>query len=190
MTDLKPKTKFKPFYLIAVFAIILTILFAIGISKSIDWFNKHEVIKNQIIAVTLKWPITIKAREPQIIEKPLVLDYPEEIDTPLEKYICDKWGIFECKTALAVSKAENGDRIRDRFNINSNGTIDVGIFQINSVHFSKEGCALFQIVDPIQNVDCAYAIWESSDGNIGDGKGSWTPWVTFNTQSYLFHLEK
>src|SRR3990167_283396 len=190
MTDLKPKTKFKPFYLISVFAIILTILFAIGISKSIDWFNKHEVIKNQIIAVTLKWPITIKAREPQIIEKPLVLDYPEEIDTPLEKYICDKWGIFECKTALAVSKAENGDRIRDRFNINSNGTIDVGIFQINSVHFSKEGCALFQIVDPIQNVDCGYSIWESSDGIVGDGSGSWTPWVTFNNNNFLSHLEK
>ena len=86
---------------------------------------------------------------------------------------------FLVRIALAVSKAENGTRQPDRFNINTNGTIDIGIFQINSVHFKREGCSLAEIVDAYKNVDCAYQIWQEQ---------GWNPWVAFTTNKYLGHL--
>ena len=169
-------------WLWVLLTIILIVLGWFGLMKSTEWINTHTIEKQRILSMVWKWPLDIKSKEePQVIEKPLILEYPEEIDTPLEKYICEKWGPFECKTALAVSLAENGTRQRDRFNINTNNTIDVGIFQINSIHFTKDGCALYQIVDPIQNVDCAYKIWQSS---------GWSAWVAHNNGNYLAKLDE
>jgi len=67
------------------------------------------------------------------------------------------------------------------FNANANGTIDVGIFQINSIHFNKEGCSLKEVSDAYKNVDCAYEIYKQS---------GWTPWTVFNTGSFKEHLNE
>jgi len=173
----KKRSDVKYFWILLT--IIFLVIFGFLFYKINKWFNGHYFAFNFPIKIDLLQPIAIKNREPQIIEKKLVLEYPEEIDTPLEQYICDKFGVYDCKTALAVSKAENGDRIPDKFNVNSNGTIDVGIFQINSIHFTEEGCALKEIVDPIRNVDCAWRIWQTS---------GWGPWVAFHTGAFLNHL--
>lgn len=160
---------------------MIVIIGILVITKLInDWFNKHYLDFNIPVKVAVFSPVEIKIRKPQVIEKKLVLEYPEEIDTPIEKYICDKWGVYECKTALAVSKAENGTRQPDRFNVNNNGTIDVGIFQINSIHFKKEGCSLAEIVIAEKNVDCAYKIWKAS---------GWSPWVAYKNGNYLGMLK-
>lgn len=163
------------------FLLVLILLVLIGVVRGVtmvnDWFNTHYFEFRSPIAFAA--PMSIKAREPQIIEKKVHLEYPEEIDTPIEQYICDKWGTYECKTALAVSKAENDTRQPDRFNVNTDGSIDVGIFQINSVHFEKPGCSLAEIVDAQKNVDCAYQIWEASN---------WNPWVAYWSGSYLAKL--
>lgn len=164
--------------ILATIILLITLVF-IGVKLANDWFSTHFFQFNQPIMVALNTPVEIKKREPQIIEKKILLDYPDEIKTPIEKYICDKFGTYECKTALAVSSAENGTRQPDRFNINTNGTIDVGLFQINSIHFKKEGCSLKEIVDPYKNVDCAYKIWQSS---------GWSAWVAFNNKNYLSKL--
>lgn len=144
-----------------------------------SFFNERYLKFNKVISVTLKYPFEIKAREKaKVVEKKIILDYPDEIDTPIEQYICEKFGAYDCKTALAVFKAESGLR-EDAVNINTNGTIDVGIAQINSVHFKKPGCSLKEIADMYKNVDCAYTIWKAS---------GWSPWVAFNKGSYLSHL--
>ena len=96
-----------------------------------------------------------------------------------EKYICDKWGIADCKIALAVAKAESGMR-EQAFNINTNNTVDIGIFQINSIHFNKEGCSLKEITDAYKNVDCAYQIYKAS---------GWNAWSAFNNSSFKNNLK-
>ena len=108
----------------------------------------------------------------------VVLNYPDAIDTPLKKYICDKFGVYDCKTALAVASAESGLR-EQAVHINNNNTIDVGIFQINSIHFKQEGCSLKEIIDQYKNVDCAYGIWKVQ---------GWNPWVAFINGNYLGKL--
>lgn len=93
--------------------------------------------------------------------------------SPVEQYICDKFGT-DCKTALAVSWAENGTRQCDRVNINSNKTLDVGVFQINSVHM-KKGFTLSDLADCKKNVDIAFGIFKVQ---------GWTPWVAYKNGSY------
>lgn len=76
--------------------------------------------------------------------------------------------------ALAVSRAENGTRQCDRFGINTNKTIDVGVFQINTVHL-KKGYTLQDLADCKKNIDIAYDIFKAQ---------GWTPWVAHNNGSY------
>jgi hypothetical protein len=142
------------------------------------WFDSHRVSFHSPIELAFFRPIKVEERKPEVIVEKYVLDYPDEIDTPIEKYICEKWGAFDCKTALAVAKAESGIR-EDAININNNDTIDYGIFQINSVHFKKPGCSMKDLVDQYKNVDCAYKIWEAQ---------GWSPWVAFNNGNFKTHL--
>lgn len=94
-----------------------------------------------------------------------------------EEYIREKFGKAG-DIAVAVAKAESGLRA-DAYHVNTNGTIDLGVFQINTVHFEKEGCSPIDLLDFRKNVDCAYKIYEASGFN---------PWVAYTTGSYLNKL--
>lgn len=100
----------------------------------------------------------------------------------LANYILEKWGATSGRTALAVARAENGTMVCDRVNVNSNFTIDVGVFQINTVHFKR--WPLTDLIDCYKNVDAAYVIWDRADGIEGDGKGNFSPWVAYWSGSY------
>ena len=167
------------------FYLLLTIiLFTIGwivLMKVIDFSNKHEIVKNSIVQAQFKWPLEIREKEEaKVVEKMILPEYPlDQVDTPLKTYICNKFGIYDCKIALGIAQAESGFR-EDAININTNDTIDVGIFQINSVHFKQEGCSLKDIVDEYKNVDCAFSIFKAS---------GWGAWSAFKNDSYLAHLD-
>src|SRR3990167_8128030 len=101
--------------------LLLSILAYAGVQSIASWFNSHEIVFNQVLKVELNKPFDIKKREPII--KEVVLDYPDEIDTDIERYICEKFGTFDCKTALAIAKAESGLR-EDAIGVNTNSTVD------------------------------------------------------------------
>jgi hypothetical protein len=172
--------------------IILTVIFLIILSISLgyaffmrtlgalnDFFTTRELITHNIVEVKFNKPIEIRDKEIKVVTEKIVLDYPGEIDTPIKKFICDTWGVYECKTALGVAQAESGIR-EEAFNINTNNTIDVGVFQINSIHFKKEGCSLKEIVNAQKNVLCAKQIWDSS---------GWGAWVAYNNNKHLSFIE-
>ena len=71
--------------------------------------------------------------------------------------------------AAAVALAESGGNA-DAKNVNTNGSIDRGLWQINSVHGGQS------TFDPIANVKAAI--------NISNNGKSWSPWVTFQTGAY------
>jgi len=147
-----------------------------------DFFEGHYLQFNQVIQVTLKKPIEIKQREmlSPVVEYIELLDYPDEIDTEIEKYICEKFGQYECKTSLAIAKSESNLK-EEAIHINSNGTIDLGVFQINSIHFDKPGCSLQELVFAKKNIDCAYNIWKAQ---------GWSPWVVWRNKSFIDRYEK
>ena len=84
----------------------------------------------------------------------------------------------EIDTAVAVARGESEWNPRATNN-NTNGTIDYGLFQINSIHQSiLSGGDRF---NPADNAKMAFKIWQQA-GN------SWTPWVAWKTGAYRKYL--
>ena len=73
---------------------------------------------------------------------------------------------------LGVATAESGLRSDAVSRPNSNGTVDRGLWQINSVHGKDPA----RLMDPAYNTQVAFELWRSA-GN------SWRPWSTFNNGS-------
>ena len=71
--------------------------------------------------------------------------------------------------AAAIALAESGGNA-DAKNVNTNGSIDRGLWQINSVHGGQS------TFDPIANVKAAI--------NISNNGKSWSPWVTYTTGAF------
>ncbi len=84
----------------------------------------------------------------------------------IEEKICRTFG-KDCQNAIKVSWLENGTRACDRLNVNSNKTVDIGIFQLNSIHL-KKGYTLKDFTDCDKNIQIAYTIFKQQ---------GWTPWV-------------
>lgn len=163
--------------LIILSLLLALIILGISIRAASAFFDNNRLVFNQVLEVKVSSPISILKREPiKIVE---ILDYPGEVTTPIEKYICDTFGLLNCRLALAVAKAEGLNHEPDEFNLNPNNTIDVGFFRINSVHFKQDGCSLAEVITPKGNVDCAYKIWKEQ---------GWSPWVSYKNGSYLAHI--
>jgi hypothetical protein len=166
----------------AIIALLATAGAVAGLITVNKFFDSHYFIFNPPVVVKFQRPIELKTRkipEPQVIQ--IVVNYPGSIDTPIKKYICDTFTTYNCNIALAVANAEGLNHPADGFNINDNGTIDVGIFRINSVHFNRPGCELKNITDAYKNIDCAYSIFKEQ---------GWTPWTSVKNGSYLKFLNK
>jgi len=84
----------------------------------------------------------------------------------------------ELATATAVALAESGGETTAT-NRNTNGSVDYGLWQINTVH----GSLLSQgdKFNPADNAKMAYTVW-SRAGN------KWSPWSAYNNQRYRTFL--
>lgn len=84
----------------------------------------------------------------------------------------------ELATATAVALAESGGETTAT-NRNTNGSIDYGLWQINTVH----GSLLSQgdKFNPADNAKMAYTVWN------GAGR-KWSPWSAYNNQRYRTFL--
>lgn len=94
-------------------------------------------------------------------------------------------------TAIAVSLAEDPTSDPALVNKNTNGSVDRGLWQINSKAWPNyDGSRL--LTDPVYNASAAYTI--SKAGN------DWSPWVTYtapvnvggkaNPHSYMYYMQK
>ena len=153
----------------------LTMICAFAVRVAL-WFDSNKVIVKSPIVITTQKVVTVEKRVVEVINPITMIVYPEDVKTDIEKYICDKWGIADCKMALAVAKAESGLRC-NALNINTNDTADLGLFQLNTTHLKKGGdWTLANMGDCYKNVDLAYELWKEQ---------GFSPWVAFNTGAYL-----
>lgn len=96
----------------------------------------------------------------------------------IKGYITQKFG-WQAPLAIAVFTAESGLR-KDAVGHNTNGTLDVGIAQINTVHCGKVGDnCIEKLKSPKTNIDVAYQIYKSS---------GFYPWVVFQKGTYKNYL--
>ena len=94
----------------------------------------------------------------------------EQFRNIVEKYDWDT------NTILAIMQAESGcNPTADNSGLNQNGTVDIGLLQINSIHgFSKA-----ELTNPARNIAIAHQIWQKQD---------YKAWSAFNNKSYLKFL--
>jgi soluble lytic murein transglycosylase-like protein len=77
--------------------------------------------------------------------------------------------------------AESGGNANiDNAGLNSDGSTDYGLMQINSIHADFVGGDLEKLRDPATNIKIAYS--------LSRGGTNWTPWSAYNSGKYLKYL--
>src|SRR3989304_399764 len=172
---------------------MLIIGLTFGTLKAIStWFDKHEIRFNKVVQVQTQWPITIAEREVKTKEIITILEKipaPEDLTSEPEKLIYKYFGIEQYRMAIAVSRCEGLNHPADGFNVNTNGSIDVGYMRVNSVHFKTPGCSLLEVATPDGNISCGYKVWDRADGKEGNGKGNFNAWVGYTNGCALTKYE-
>lgn len=111
---------------------------------------------------------------------------------PSDKLIADmiKSKNWDYSIAIRLAKSENFWNKTKSFDcarvggINSDGSWDTGLFQINSIHartLAKYGWTLEDMKDCKKNIEFAY-------NHIYKSRG-WSAWSAYNNKSYLAHSE-
>lgn len=175
-TNKKGKTK-----AILITAVGLCVVFIGFIAfKSVAlWFDYNRIVYR---------PLDINIQTPKISieERPLlnpvieVMAYPVEVENDIEQYICDTFGTYECQVAIAVMRAESKGNA-EAWNYNTNGTLDIGLWQINEINWDTCNMTMKDLLDPYKNTDCAKIMYDRSDE-------SFSPWVAFWTGSFKEEL--
>lgn len=177
----KPKRKLKWIFIV----LLILFLFVMGyilIVKVNSFFDGHYIQSNKVIDLELKWPLEIKEREVETKELVKIIESipaPDDLETDPEKLIYKYFGIEHYRMAIAVSKCEGLDHPADGFNVNKNGSIDVGYMRINSINFKIPSCSLLEVATPEGNIACGYKLWDRGDGEEENGRGNFNAWVGY-----------
>jgi hypothetical protein len=140
------------------------------------WFNSHY-------SVTVQSPVQIHLQSPLIVAERISTVDAEEARadqhghqlSAWQQYACRKFG-SDCRVALAIQRAENPQGKCESYHYNTDGTLDWGYFQINTVHLMRPGLNLRDLLDCRANIDFAYQLYQESRG--------FTPWNTYKSGKY------
>jgi hypothetical protein len=153
-------------------------LFASGLILIIAgwWFhNRYTLTLQSPIRLHLQSPIVIAERVISADAAEAQADQHGHRLSAWQEYACRKFGP-DCRLALAIQRAENPQGRCEIYHYNSDGTLDWGYFQINTVHLKRPGLNLRGLLDCKANIDFAYHLYRE--------KGGFTAWSTFNNGAY------
>lgn len=147
------RVNWKDFSVLAAVSFIVTI---IAVEHHVDLARNH-------VNDSMSWVKKAKAEEIQTYQTPQLAPMTER--QAMIRIIKKIWG-SDWQTGLAISSCESGIDGHRAPNGNTNGTLDVGLFRVNTVH----GWTVEEMSDPIANAGYAYSIfkdqglapWESS----------------------------
>ncbi|MDQ2777290.1 MAG: hypothetical protein M3Y57_20590 [Acidobacteriota bacterium] len=108
----------------------------------------------------------------------------DQQDRPLtayQQYACAKFG-SACRLALAIQRAENPRGKCEIYHYNTDGTLDWGYFQINTVHLKRPGLNLRDLLNCKANINFAYQLYVEEHG--------FTAWSTYNSGAYRRYLRE
>ncbi|HVW11089.1 MAG TPA: hypothetical protein VHC90_21035 [Bryobacteraceae bacterium] len=127
------------------------------------------------VVVRLQWPLVIAERMNSDEAVGAQTDQHGHRLSAWQEYACRKFGP-DCRVALAIQRAENPSGKCEIYHYNSDGTLDWGYFQINTVHLKRPGLNLRDLLDCKANIDFAYQLYIE--------RGGFTPWSTYNSGLY------
>ncbi len=137
---------------------------------------------------SLQSPLRLKFQSPLVIAERIRSEdaFAAQLDqhrplTAYQQYACRKFG-SACRVALAIQRAENPQGKCEIYHYNTDGTLDWGYFQINTVHLKRPGLNLRDLLDCKANIDFAYQLFVESHG--------FTPWSTYNSGLYRKFLRQ
>lgn len=140
------------------------------------WFHSHY-------SVTFQSPSRIRLQSPVVLTERTAAEQVEEAQADQQgrhlngwqRYVCGKFG-SDCRLALAIQRAENPQGKCEIYHYNSDGSLDWGYFQINTVHLQRPDVNLRDLLDCRANIDFAYKLYRE--------KGGFSPWSTFRSGRY------
>ena len=126
------------------------------------------------LRIRFQWPLVIAPRASADEASAAQADQSGRRLTAYQQYACNKFG-SACRVALAVQRAENPHGACEIYHYNSDGTLDWGYFQINTVHLKRAGVNLRGLLDCKANIDFAYQLYTER---------GFEPWTTFKSGAY------
>ena len=159
----------------------LLVLLGVGIGGATAVLQAQYTFTLQSpLRLRFQWPLVIAPRtSPEETNQAQADQFGHRL-TAYQQYACNKFG-SSCRVALAVQRAENPRGACEIYHYNSDGTVDWGYFQINTVHLKRAGVNLRDLLDCKANIDFAYQLYAE--------KG-FEPWSTFNNGAYRQFLRK
>ena len=140
------------------------------------WFHSQYTVSFQSpVLVRLQWPLVVAERITSAGAERAQGDQHGRRLSAWQEYACRKFGP-DCRVALAIQRAENPQGKCEIYHYNSDGTLDWGYFQINTVHLKRPGLNLRDLLDCRANIDFAYQLYRE--------RGGFTPWATYNSGLY------
>ncbi len=159
----------------------LLLLLAVGIGVAAVVLQARYTFTLQFpIRIRFQWPLVVAARDSAEEAGAAQADQLGRRLTAYQQYACNKFGPA-CRVALAVQRAENPRGACEIYHYNSDGTLDWGYFQINTVHLKRAGVNLRDLLDCKANIDFAYQLYTER---------GFEPWTTFNSGAYRQFLRK
>ena len=140
------------------------------------WFhNQYTVSPQSPLLIGFQWPLVIADRVRSDGAQGAQADQHGRRLSAWQEYACRKFGP-QCRVALAIQRAENPQGKCEIYHYNSDGTLDWGYFQINTVHLKRPSLNLRDLLDCKANIDFAYQLYVE--------RGGFTPWSTYNSGRY------
>jgi hypothetical protein len=154
----------------------------LGLLLSAMGIGVAAVVLQAQYTFTLQSPVRIRFQSPLVIAPKTSAEEAGAAQadqmgsklTAYQQYACNKFGAA-CRIALAVQRAENPRGACEIYHYNSDGTLDWGYFQINTVHLKRAGVNLRDLLDCKANIDFAYKLYTER---------GFAPWSTFNSGAY------
>src|SRR5450631_892879 len=152
-----------------VLLLTVTATLAILVLRSQYTFSLQSPVK-----IRFQWPLVVAARTSGEDAIAAQADQFGHRLSAYQQYTCTKFG-SACRVALAIQRAENPRGACEIYHYNSDGTLDWGYFQINTVHLTRVGLNLRDLLDCRTNIDFAYQLYQER---------GFQPWSTYNNGAY------
>lgn len=147
----------------------------------VDFHGQYAISFQSPVRLHWQSPIVIAERNRTTDAQQARFDQGGYALTAYQQYACSKFG-DACRVALAIQRAENPSGKCEIYHYNTDGTLDWGYFQINTVHLKRPGLNLRDLLDCRANIDFAYQLYTERHG--------FTPWSTFNSGAYVRYLRR
>jgi hypothetical protein len=157
----------------ALFGLLILLAAGIGVAAAVLQ-AQYTLTLQPPLRIRFQWPLVIAPRNSAEEAGAAQADQLGRRLTAYQQYACNKFG-SACRIALAVQRAENPRGACEIYHYNSDGTLDWGYFQINTVHLKRAGVNLRSLLDCKANIDFAYQLYSER---------GFEPWTTFNSGAY------